>query len=356
MNQPNALTPPMETVALPDAGLRLVLVDRSPSRAIADCFRRETYGLPVLKPCQLLLRTHLASIDICARGRMCGNGDDRLELGEVMPCATVSRVQASRHPAFRVGDFVLAQSGWQTHEVVDGDQVVRKLYPKVAPVGTALGIYGLYGYIAWEAVREVCRPARGQTAVVAAAAGPIGATAAQLLQAAGVRVVAVTSGEKKCAHVRDTFAPAAVLDREASDFQGQLRAACPDGVDILVENVDLRCLDPVMPLLNVGARIPLCGLIEDERMAAAQVDRLPGFLNAILERQLQVQAFTRRDLGRLHSHILADPHFMSEIGLLLRNGQLRWHEELLTGLEALPEGLERLVRGDNLGKVLVQLD
>jgi NADPH-dependent curcumin reductase CurA len=156
--------------------------------------------------------------------------------------------------------------------------------------------------------------------------------------------------------VRQTFAPAAVLDREARDFEAQLRAACPDGVDILVENVDLRCLDPVMPLLNVGARIPLCGLIEDERMAAAQADRLPGFLNAILERQLQVQAFTRRDLGRMHSHILAEPQFMSEIGLLLRKGQLRWHEELLMGLEGLPEGLERLVRGENLGKVLVQLD
>ncbi len=335
---------------------QLALVGRPPERAIADCFAPRTCVLPAPGPRQLLLRTHLASIDICAYGRMRGNGDDHLEIGGVMPCATVSRVEISCHPAFRAGDCVLAYSGWQTHEVVDGDTIMRKLYPKVAPVGTVLGIYGLYGYIAWEAVREVCRPTPGQTAVVAAAAGPIGATAAQLLQAAGARVVAVSSGERKCAHVRQTFAPAVVLDRDAPDFDEQLRAACPEGVDIFVENVDLRCIDPVMSLLNVGARIPLCGVIEDERMAAAGSDRLPGFLNAILERQLQVRAFTRRDLTRLNAHVLGDPDFMSEIGLLLRNGQLRWHEEVMMGLDALPQALERLVRGDNLGKLLVQLD
>ena len=337
-------------------GTRLALVVRPPGHAIINCFEREPYDLAAPGPRELLLRTHLASIDICAHGRMHEDGEERLDIGGVMPCATVSRVEVSHHPAFRIGDYVLANSGWQTHEVVNGDKVTRKLYPRVAPVGSVLGIYGLYGYIAWEAVREVCRPAPGQTAVVAAAAGPIGATAAQLLQAGGARVVAISSGERKCAHVRQTFAPAAVLDRDAPDFEEQLRTACPAGVDIFVENVDGRCLDVVMPLLNAGARIPMCGLIEDERMTAANSDRLPKFLNAILERQLEVRAFTRRDLTRLNAHILGDPDFMSEIGLLLRNGQLRWHEEVMAGLDALPLALDRLVRGENLGKLLVQLD
>lgn len=338
------------------SGLRLALAIRPPDHAITECFTRESYELAAPGPRELLLRTHLASIDICAHGRMRGEGEDRLEIGGVIPCATVSRVEASRHPAFRTGDYVLAHSGWQTHEVVDGDRITRKLYPKAAPVGTALGIYGLYGYIAWEAVRNVCQPVPGETAVVAAAAGPIGATISQLLQVAGARVVAISSGEGKCAHIRDSWGPAVVLDRESPDFQAQLHAACPDGVDIFVENVDWRCVDFVLPLLNRGARIPISDLIEDERLLAGPRDRLPGFLQAILERQLQVRAFTQRDLGRLNSYILGDPDFMSEIGRLLREGQLRWHEEVMIGLEAMPQALERLVRGENLGKLLVQLD
>ena len=336
---------------------RLVLREYASARPLRECFARESFPLPEPGPGQLLLRTHLLSIDICAHTRMQADAGpaDRLDLGEVMPCATVSQVVASRHRGFREGEYVLAHSGWQTHEVVDASEIRRKLYPNVAPVATALGIYGLYGYIAWSAVREVCQPKAGDTAVVAAAAGPIGATVCQLLQARQARVVAVTSGEEKCAHVRRSFDPAVVLDRDAPGFEDALRAACPDGVDIFVENVDGRCIDPVLPLLNRFARVPLCGALDVEWDGSAG-DRLPVFLNAMLERQLQVRPFTSRDITRLHPQYLADPQFISELGALLRSGQLRWHEEVMEGLDALPQALERLVRGENLGKLLVRLD
>lgn len=336
---------------------RMVLAGRPPSQGIVECFRREHAVLPTLRAGQLLLRTHLLSVDICAHSRLQADTppDDRLELGQVMPCATVSRVEQSRHSAFREGDYVLAQSGWQTREVVDGHAIKRKLYPRVAPLSSALGVYGLHGYIAWLAVRNVCRPQPGQTAVVAAAAGPIGATACQLLQAGGARVVAVTRGPAKCAQVRDWFAPAAVLDIEDPVFATMLAAACPDGIDILVENADGRCLDAALPLINEGARLPLCGAMDDQG-PCNNGGRLPAFLNMVMERRVEVRSFTDRALAGVHTRHLSDPDFISEMGLLLRNGRLRWMEEVMDGLDALPRALARLVRHENMGKLLVRLE
>lgn len=344
-----------------DAGApqRWVLARHTQGHGIAQCVRREPAHLPALQARQLLLKTHLVSMEACAHARMQPHAppEERVALGQVMPGATVSRVEQSRHPAFREGDLVLAQSGWQTHEVVDGCSIKRKLHARVAPVSTALGAYGLEGFIAWLAVREVCRPQPGQTAVVAAAAGPIGSTACQLLQAGGARVVAVTRGALKCAHVRDLFAPAAVLDIEDPDFAAALAAACPDGIDILVENVDGGCLDASLPLLNEGARLPLCRAMDTSCPGNGNdSDRLPAFLNVVMERRVEVRSFTGRALANLHTRHMADPEFISEMGQLLRSGRLRWLEDVMEGFDALPLALEKLMRRENLGKLLVRLD
>lgn len=340
------------------ASIRMVLARRPSGHDITECFRRERTPLPALQSGQILLRTHLLSIDICAHARMQADApaDDRLMPGQVMPCATVSQVEQSRHPAFRTGDHVLSYSGWQTREVVDGHRIKRKLYPAVAPLGSALGVYGLHGYIAWLAVREACRPRAGQTAVVAAAAGPIGATACQLLQDRGVRVVAVTRGASKCAHVRAHFAPAAVLDIEDPGFAAALAGACPDGIDILIEHADGRCLDAALPLFNEGARLPLCRTMDSHCRDDHRGDRLPAFLTAVMERRLEVRPFTDRALAGLRAKHLADPEFISEMGVLLRSGRLRWAEDVMDGLDALPHALARLVRRENVGKLLVRLD
>lgn len=338
---------------------RLVLARHLPGGGIAECFRRERVKLPALQQGQLLLRTHLVSVDICAHARMQSGAppEDRLEPGQVMPCATVSQVLRSRHPAFRKGDFVLAQSGWQTHDVADGHSLKRKLYPRVAPVSSALGVYGVEGFIAWLAVREVCRPQPGQTAVIAAASETIGGTACQLLQARGARVVAVTRGPTKCSHVRERFAPAAVLDIEDPGFAAALASACPDGIDILIEDADGRCLDAALPLINEGARLPLCRAMDIPWHGnGKESDRLPAFLNLVMERGVEVRSFTGRALANLQARHLADPDFISEMGVLLRNRQLRWMEEVMEGLDALPLALAKLVRHENLGKLLVRLE
>ncbi|SDQ29645.1 hypothetical protein SAMN05428982_0513 [Pseudoxanthomonas sp. CF385] len=351
----HAPAPPPRSAATP-CNTRVVLAQRPVGRDIADCFRIERMPLRLPKNGQLLLKTELVSIDICAASRMLEDAPDGdiLALGQVMPCSTVSRVVASRHAGFKAGDQVLAHTGWQSHQVVDATSIRRKLYPGVAPVSTALGIYGMYGFIAWSAVREACEPRPGETMVVAAASGPIGATAGQLAQMRGARIVAVTSSEEKCRHVRETYGFPVALDRHADDFPEQLRRACPDGVDVFLESVHGHCIDTVMPLLNDGARMPLCGMMEGELWPEPASDRLPAFLNAILLRRLLVRSFTHRDVTRLHPQFLVDPGFMSEMGALLRSDHLRWQEEYVEGLEQAPLALSRLVRGDNLGKLIVR--
>ncbi len=348
---------PCATEGAAATNTRLVLAHRPVGRGIADCFRVERAPLRLPLNGQLLLKTELLSIDICAAGRMQEDAPDGdiLGMGQVMPCSTVSRVVIARHPGFKAGDYVLAHSGWQSHEVVEATSIRRKLYPGVAPVSTALGIYGLYGFIAWSAVGEVCRPRPGETMVLAAASGPIGATAGQLAQMRGAHVVAVTSGEAKCRHVREQYGFAAALDRHAPDFADRLREACPDGVDIFMEGVDGHCIDTVMPLLNDGARMPLCGMMEGDLWPALAGDRLPAFFNAVLMRRLVVRSFTHRDVSRLHPQFLVDPAFLSDMGALLRGGQLKWHEEYVDGLEQAPHALARLARGDNLGKLIVRV-
>jgi Putative NADP-dependent oxidoreductases len=336
---------------------RLVLAHRPVDRDIAECFRIEHVPLPALRDGQVLLKTEQISIDICAAGRMHENAPDGdiLAMGGVMPCSTVSRVLASRHVGFKEGDCVLAHSGWQSHDLVDGAEIRRKLYAAVAPVGAALGVYGLYGFIAWSAVREVCVPRPGDTMVLAAASGPIGATAGQLAQQHGARVVAVTSSDEKCRHVREQYGFEVALDRHAPDFADQLQAACPDGIDIFLEGVHGHCIDAVMPLLNDGARLPLCGIMEGELWPSMSADRLPAFFNAVLMRRLVVRSFTHRDITRLHPQHLVDPAFLSDMGALLRNGQVHWHEQVLDGLEQAPRALALLARGDNLGKLIVRI-
>lgn len=336
---------------------RIVLAHRPQDRDIADCFRIERMPLRLPKNGQLLLKTELVSIDICAASRMHEDAPDSdiLAIGQVMPCSTVSRVVASRHAGFKAGDQVLAHTGWQSHQVVDATTIRRKLYPGVAPVSTALGIYGMYGFIAWSAVREACEPRPGETMVLAAASGPIGATAGQLAQMRGARIVAVTSSEEKCRHVRETYGFPVVLDRHADDFAERLRNACPDGVDIFMESVHGHCIDTVMPLLNDGARMPLCGMMEGELWPEPASDRLPLFLNAILMRRLVVRSFTHRDVTRLHPQFLVDPGFISDMGALLRSDRLHWQEEYVEGLDQAPAALSRLVRGDNLGKLIVRV-
>lgn len=332
---------------------RIVLASRPEGAPTPADFRIEQAPLPTPRNGQVLLRNRWLSLDPYMRGRM-NTGRSYaapVELGDVMDGGTVSEVVQSLHPAWSPGDLVLAHAGWQTHAVVDGESLRRKLDPAGLPVQTALGVHGMPGFTAYAGLREIGKPQHGETVVVAAASGPVGATVGQIAKLQGARVVGIAGGPDKVSHVRDDLGFDVALDHRADDFAGQLAAACPDGIDVYFENVGGAVFDAVLPLLNDFARIPVCGLVAHYNDTAPRngPDRVPQLMSLILTRHLTVRGFIQRDFIALY------PEFVREMGQWLREGRIRYREDVVEGLERAPEAFIGMLSGGNFGKLLVKI-
>jgi len=336
-----------------DRNTRIVLAARPTGAPTSEDFRREHAPVPTPRNGQVLLRNRWLSLDPYMRGRMNAGRSYAapVELGEVMDGGTVSEVVQSLHPAWSPGDLVLAHAGWQTHAVVDGESLRRKLDPAGLPVQTALGVHGMPGFTAYAGLREIGRPQHGETLVVAAASGPVGATVGQIAKLQGARVVGVAGGPDKVAHVRDDLGFDVALDHRADGFAERLATACPDGIDVYFENVGGPVFDAVLPLLNDFARIPVCGLVAHYNDTAPRSgpDRVPQLMTQILTRHLTVRGFIQRDFIALY------PEFVREMGQWLRDGRIRWREDVVEGLENAPEAFIGMLRGRNFGKLLVKI-
>ncbi|WP_101927202.1 MULTISPECIES: NADP-dependent oxidoreductase [Luteimonas] len=332
---------------------RIVLAARPRGAPTDTDFRREQVPLASPRNGQVLLRNRWLSLDPYMRGRMNAGRSYAapIEVGDVMDGATVSEVVESLHPAWSPGDLVLAHAGWQTHAVVDGEALRRKLDPDGVPLSTALGVYGMPGFTAYAGLREIGKPQHGETLVVAAASGPVGATVGQIARQAGARVVGIAGGAEKVAHVRDDLGFDVALDHRADDFAAQLAAACPDGIDVYFENVGGKVFDAVLPLLNDFARIPVCGLVAhyNDTAPPAGPDRVPQLMGLILSRHLTVRGFIQHDFIQLY------PEFLREMGRWLQDGRIRYREDVIDGLDNAPAGLIGLLQGRNFGKLLVRI-
>lgn len=336
-----------------DQNTRIVLAARPRGAPVASDFRIEHAAVPTPRNGQVLLRNRWLSLDPYMRGRMNAGRSYAapLEIDEVMDGGTVSEVVESRHPAWSPGDLVLAHAGWQTHAVVDGEALRRKLDPHGLPPQTALGVHGMPGFTAYAGLHEIGKPQHGETLVVAAASGPVGATVGQIAKLAGARVVGIAGGPDKVAHVQGDLGFDVALDHRADDFADQLAAACPDGIDVYFENVGGKVFDAVLPLLNDFARIPVCGLVAHYNDSAPShgPDRVPQLMGLILSRHLTVRGFIQHDFIALY------PEFVREMGKWLRDGRIGYREDVVEGLERAPEAFMGMLEGRNFGKLLVKI-
>jgi hypothetical protein len=332
---------------------RVLLASRPSGLPTLDNFRIAHEPLPVPLEGQVLLQILYLSLDPYMRGRM----DDAksyakpVDIGGVMEGGTVARVIASKHPDYAVGDLVLSHSGWQSHALSDGDNL-RKLDPQAAPPSTALGVLGMPGFTAWAGLLQIGRPAPGQTVVVAAASGAVGSAVGQIARIKGARAVGIAGGADKCAFVREELGFDAVIDHRAPDFAAQLAQACPDGVDVYFENVGGKVWDAVFPLLNDFARVPVCGLISQYNalpQAEPGPDRLALVMRDVLKKSLTVRGFIQREFLALR------PAFLEEAGQWVREGRLRYREDIVDGLENAPAAFIDLLQGRNFGKLVVKL-
>src|SRR5690242_17886624 len=224
---------------MPLSNTRVLLADRPVNRPVRESdFKIEKTTLAAPKDGEVLLRTLWLSLDPYMRGRMSAARSyaKPVEIGEAMVGGTVNEVVESRLGDFKPGDVVLGYSGWQDYAASNGAGL-RKLDPARAPLSTALGVLGMPGMTAYTGLLTIGSPKPGETVVVAAATGPVGATVGQIAKVKGCRAVGIAGGPDKCRHLLDAFGFDAAVDHRSKNFRDELRAACPDGIDVYFENV-----------------------------------------------------------------------------------------------------------------------
>jgi NADPH-dependent curcumin reductase CurA len=316
-------------------------------------FETTTTDLPELGDGDVLLRTVYLSLDPYMRGRMSDAKSyaDPVELGDVMVGSTVCEVVESRAENRPVGSYVLAFTGWQTHAVVPARQT-RRLDPATAPISTAVGVLGMPGFTAYAGLLQIGKPQSGETVVVAAAAGPVGSAVGQIARAKGARAVGIAGGADKVALLRDELGFDVAIDHRAPDFDDQLKAATPDGVDVYFENVAGTVGEAVVRRMNTYGRIPVCGLVADYNATEPREGAEPG---PVLLRRVLTKSLTIR--GFIQDEFVADHHddFLRDMGAWVADGTVRYREDVVDGLENAVDAFRGLLTGRNVGKLLVRV-
>jgi NADPH-dependent curcumin reductase len=333
---------------------RIVLARRPLGAPVSEDFRLEKVPVPEPAEGQVLLRTEYLSLDPYMRGRMndAASYAEPVKIGEVMVGGTVCRVASSRHPDFKRDEWVLAYSGWQDYALSDGSGLTR-LGQNPQNASYALGILGMPGFTAYMGLLDIGQPKQGETLVVAAATGPVGATVGQIGKLKGCRVVGVAGGSEKCKYAKEVLGFDACLDHKALDFAQRLGQTCAKGIDIYFESVGGKVFDAALPLLNTKARVPVCGLISHYN--ATQLpdgpDRLSLLMRTILVKRLKVQGFIIfDDYGHRYDE------FTKDMSQWLSTGQIKYREHLVGGLENAPQAFIGMLDGQNFGKLVVRVN
>lgn len=342
----NLKTIRLETKLMPVLNRRVVLAARPKGTVLPDCFRIEEQDLEGPNEGQVLVRNHYMSLDPYMRGRM----DDLKSyaapqaLDETMQGGTVGVVEQSRHPRFAEGDTVVGMLGWQLYALSDG-RGLQKVDASRIPMSAFLGVMGMPGATAWFGLNRIIAPRSGETLVVSAASGAVGAVVGQLAKAQGCRVVGIAGGAEKCTIVVDEFGFDACVDYKAGSLHEQLAQATPEGIDGNFENVGGAVLDAVLRRMNGFGRVAVCGLIagyNGEDIALRNT-------RSILVNRLKVQGFI------ISEHLEVWPQAHAEIAAAIENKTMKYRETIAEGLESAPEAFIGLLKGRNLGKQLVRL-
>jgi NADPH-dependent curcumin reductase CurA len=292
--------------------------------------------------------THI-SLDPAMRGWM---NDVRsyvppVGLGEVMRAFVGGAVVASRHPDFAVGDHVTGVFGAQEYAVSDGVGV-QKVDLSVASMPTHLAALGMTGMTAYFGLFEVGALAEGETVVVSGAAGAVGSVVGQLAKIKGCRTVGIAGGKDKCAFVVDELGFDVAVDYRSDDFDRALRAAVPQGIDVYFDNVGGAVLDAALARLRRHARVVLCGAISQYNATGKMVG--PANYMSLLINRARMEGFLVFDYADRY------PQAAVEMAGWLREGRLRSPEDVVSGsVSDFGETLLRLFRGDNTGKLILQL-
>ena len=327
----------------------VVLVSRPSGIAQAENFAIETKELAPLEAGQLRIRNEFLSVEPAMRGWIAdkGNYSAPIELGATMRSLAVGEIVETRHADFSVGEVVTGWFGWQEVATVEPAAILRRVLETDLPRSLSLGVLGLNGVTALIGLELIGEPKAGDTVLVSTAAGSVGSAVGQIAKIRGCRTVGIAGGAEKTAMCRALFGYDAAIDYHAPGLGEAIEEACPTGVNVYYDNTSGAVSDAVYPRLAVGARIVICGTA-----AISSWDPWP--TGPRIERHLLVKR--ARAQGFL-VHDYAD-RWDASVAMLagwVREGKLRYQEDVLDGLEACPDALAGLYRGENKGKRLIRL-
>lgn len=316
--------------------------------------KETTIDINDLKDGEILVQSKYISVDPYMRISQAASDtwDPPHPLGEVQGAGVVGEVIASKDTSgtIQVGDFVEGYLGWQTHGVLPAENA-RKLDPEIAPISTALGVLGMPGRTAYFGLLEAGKPKPGETVVVSGAAGAVGSIVAQIAKIKGSRVIGIAS-DKKLSYLVNELGIDMGLSYQgltANEFLKNLKMVCPHGIDVYFDNVGGMITDSVFQLINLRARVVICGQISQYNGGLDNPEMGPRFLHRILYTRATIQGILARDFTPRM------PEMLAEMGPWVREGKIKFNETIMEGFEKLPGALNALFHGTNLGKMLVKV-
>ena len=335
--------------SLPSINPQVLLKSRPHGIPQAEHFEVVNSPMPSLGEGQFLVRNEFLSVDPAMRGwvNAAANYSDPVAVGSVMRSFAAGVVIASRNEGYAEGDQVMGMLGWQHYAVSDGSEIRRKVLEHDLPLSLSLGVLGINGVTAYFALTEIGEPRPGETVVVSTAAGSVGSAVGQIAKIVGCRTVAVTGGARKLRMCLDDFRFDAAVDYKSEDFTQTLAKACAQGVDVYYDNTSGAVSDAVVQHINKGARIVICGTASVSSWEPWPTG--PRIERHLLNKTARMQGFLIWDYEHRYEEAV------TKLAGWVRDGSLRYREEILGGIGAAPDAIAGLYRGENLGKRLIRL-
>jgi len=304
--------------------------------------------LPELVDGQVLIKTAYISLDPAMRGWMSEGRSyiPPVQIGEVMRAGTVGEVVESKGQKFAVGDHVTGWLGVQEYAVCD-ENAVFKVDAGEIPLTTFLGALGMPGITAYFGLLDVGAPKEGETVVVSGAAGAVGSVVGQIAKIKGCRVVGIAGGPDKCAWIVDELGFDAAIDYKGEDVGEALRKHCPEGVDVYFDNVGGDILDAALARLARGARVVICGAISQYNKMTSMSG--PSNYMSLLVNRARMEGFVVID------YMSRAPEAVGEMAGWIAEGKLVAREDVVEGFESFPHALQKLFRGENVGKLVLKV-
>jgi len=328
---------------------RQIVLDRLPQgdKLAPEHFALNAGERPTPGEGEVLLKTRYISLDAANRAWMQGaTYRAALGAGQVMAGGGLSEVVESHVPHLKTGDLVFADTGWQEYAALPGKHL--KKLPDLKPETHLLSVYGVAGLTAYFGLLECGQPKAGETVVVSAAAGSVGSIVGQIAKIKGCKVVGIAGGEEKGRWLVDELGFDAAVDYKSPEFKRQLRAALPDGIDVFFDNTGGDVFEACLFAMRNHGRIACCGAVS-QYDGAAPPHGPRGVPGLIVTKRLTLRGFVVMDFADRNEAALAD------LQSWVASGQLKVQEDVIDGLENLPQALIGLLAGENRGKRMVRV-